>query len=187
MEEEKDNFDRLLSIMNRAYGCFLLWKQIRVSASIPDSGKEEAERRMGIVNRYDGLFSVILYATENTFIGDLHKLFDERPNALKLETLIAALPQEEQILVRELRASIEQEVKHLRVLRQNYVGHEPIKGRSEKIYTNEIEHIFTTVEKMLNVISKNIGKPSFIWNEWEGNTASAFEKLLSDLDNDYNK
>ncbi len=180
-------FNRLIHRINSAYGCFLLWKCIRVSISIPESGQQEAERRTSIMNRYGGTFSAILYALENTFITDLHKLFDKSKSNLKLETLIKNIHQKEQKEIKILIKSIEEENKRIKTLRDNVTAHDPKNPQEEKIFTQEIEKIFSTTQKLLNIISKSISGTSFDWSQWEEHTKDSFSCIISDLERGYNK
>ena len=179
-------FDRLVNRMNCAYGSFLLWKYMRISISIPEVGKQEAERRAGIMNRYDGTFTGILYALENTFISDLHKLFDKSKSSLKLETLTKNLSQQDKKEVVPLIKSMEKEIKRIEILRNNVTAHEPKNPKTEKIFTEEIEKIFSTTQKILNILGKSFGT-QFIWNQWEGDTKQSFSCLLDDLERGYKK
>ncbi|MCL5006689.1 MAG: hypothetical protein M1153_00870 [Patescibacteria group bacterium] len=180
-----ENFDKLVNRLNRTYGCFLMWKYIRKSISIPESGQIEADRKSGIMNRYNGIFSGVLYATENAFITDLYKFFDKPKGSLKLETLIKNLPSEDQKEARSLIKSVEEEVKRIETLRHNFSAHEPVAPQREKIFTEEIEKIFSVVQKVMNLISKSIRREFMVWDLWENNTNQSFSFLLDDLELGY--
>ncbi len=171
--------------MNRAYGCFQIWKYIRKSLSIPEVGKEEVNRRASILNRYGGIFSGVLYATENAFITDLYKFFDKPKDSLKLQTLIQNLPSND---IREANyhlSTIQEEIKRIKTLRHNITAHEPKNPQQEKIYTLEIEKIFSVVQKVLNIISKSHGGNFITWYAWEGDNEASFSRLLKDLELGY--
>jgi hypothetical protein len=173
---------KLVHRMNRAYGCFLVWKYIRKSTSIPESGQAEAERRTGIMNRYGGIFSAILYAVENAFITDLHKFFDKPRGSLKLQTLIENLPDADKKEAESLLDDIGGEIERIETLRHNFTAHEPKKPEEEKIFTLEIEKIFSVVQQILNIISKNHGGNFMTWDLWEGNNEASLTHLLNDLE-----
>lgn len=182
MNKHKENFDKLVNRINRAYGCFLLWKCIRVSISIPDSGKQEAERRRNIMNRYDGIFTGVLYAVENAFITDLHKFFDKSKDNLRLETLTKNLSQSDQAEIVSLTKSVKEEVERIRILRHNFTAHEPKNPKEEKIFVQEIEKVFLAVQQILNIVSRSVGGAFMIWDEWKDNTNQSFSCLLNDLE-----
>lgn len=179
------DFGKLVHRMNRAYGCFLIWKYIRKSISVPENGQAETERRAGIMNRYGGIFSGFLYAVENSFITDLHKFFDKPRSSLKLESLIKNLPEHDNKEAVSLLASIESEVERIENLRHNFTAHEPKNPKEEKIFTLEIEKIFATVQHVLNIISKSHGGSFITWDLWEEENNQSFSTLLKDLELGY--
>lgn len=176
------DFGKLVHRMNRSYGCFFLWKYIRKSISIPEVGQKEVERRRRIMNNYNGIFSGFLYATENTFIIDLHKFFDKSKKNLTIKTLIKKLTQADKVKVETLVNSIKKEIERIETLRHNTFAHEPISHEEEKIFTQEIEKIFRVVQQILNIIGKSIGSPNMDWNDWENDTNQSFSHLLDDLE-----
>ncbi len=179
------HLEQLVHRMNRAYGCFMLWKFIRTSTSIPDTGKQEAERRTDIMNQYGGIFTGILYAVENSFINDLHKFFDKSKGSLKLDTLINGLPNQNKTVVLVLIKTIEVEIKHLETLRHNFTAHEPKNPQKENIYKEEIEKIFSVVQQILNIMSTSFDGVAMNWDTWGNNTDQYFSYLLNDLDCGY--
>jgi hypothetical protein len=181
MEKQPDNFDRLIHRMNRAYGCFMIWKFLRKSISIPEVGQEEANRRLAIMNHYDGIFSGILYATENTFITDLHKFFDRTKGSLTLHSLIKKLSVSKNKEVCLLLASLELEIKRIKNLRHNFTSHEPVIPKEEKIFIEEVERLFSVIPQILNIISESMGREHMIWDMWEETNNKAFKRLLNDL------
>lgn len=185
-KEKVSDFDRLVHRMNRSYGCFMIWKFLRRSISIPEVGQEEANRRLAIMNHYDGIFSGILYATESTFITDLHKFFDKTKGSLKLETLIEKLPLSKKKDIHLLLDPLDLEIKRIKDLRHNFTGHEPKIPREEKIFTEEVEKIFAVIPKVLNIISESIGREHMVWDSWEDINEKAFTRLLNDLGNGSN-
>ena len=184
--ETETDFGRLVHRMNRAYGCFLMWKYIRKSISVPESGQKEAERRGGVMNRYGGIFTGVLYSTENAFITDLHKFFDKSANSLKLETLIHKLPTGDKKEAESLLASLEREIERIKILRHNFTAHEPKNPEEEKIFTMEIEKVFSVVQQVINIISKSIGGEFMTWELWENSTNESFTHLLDDLELGHN-
>jgi hypothetical protein len=173
---------KLVHRMNRSYGCFLIWKSIRKSTSVPDSGQSEAERRTGIMNRYGGIFSAVLYAIESTFITDLHKFFDKSKGSLKLQSLIQNLPDSDKKEAETLIATVKDEVARIKTLRHNFTAHEPTNPDQEKIFTLEIEKIFSVLQQVLNIISKSNGGAFMTWDLWEGDNSQSFTHLLQDLE-----
>ena len=180
--ETKSDFDRLVHRMNRAYGCFWIWKNIRKSLSIPEIGEKEAERRSSIMSRYGGIFSGVLYATENTFITDLHKFFDKPKKSLRLESLIGKLSLEDRKKIDVYLNTHKNEIKRIENLRHNFTAHEPINPQDEKIYTQEIEAVFLVIQEILNIISKSTRGDFFTWELWESTTNESFTCLLNDLE-----
>ena len=178
----KTNFTKLVHRINRSYGCFLLWKYIRKSISIPDSGKKEATRRSNIMNHYDGIFSGVLYAVETTFIIDLHKFFDKSNKNLTLKTFIKNLPKIDQTKIDLLLDSVVNEIKRIEVLRHNNFAHEPKTPKEEKIFIQEIEKLFLIIQEILNICGKSIGSPNMDWSLWEDSTNQSFSRLLDDLE-----
>jgi hypothetical protein len=150
--------------------------------SIPESGQQEAERRIGIMNHYGGIFTGVLYATENAFIVDIHKFFDKSKNNLTLKTLTKDLPKTDKEEALQLLKSIESEIKRIEILRHNGSAHEPKNPIEEKIFTQEIEKLFSVVQQILNISSKSIGGVSMEWNSWEDSTNQSFSHLVDDLE-----
>jgi hypothetical protein len=185
METKEIYFDRLINRMNRSYGCFLVWKYIKKSNSSAEVGQIEAERRNGIMNRYGGIFSGFLYALENTFINDLHKFFDKPKRSLKLETIVKDLPYDDKKEAERLISTVEKEIERIETLRHNFSAHEPQNPEEEKIFTEEAQKIFSVVQQVLNIISKNINSQFMVWDLWEGNTEQSFSVLLDDLERGY--
>lgn len=173
---------KLVHRMNRAYGCFLTWKYICKSKSVPDSGQAEAERRTDIMSRYGDVFPVLLYSVENTFITDLHKFFDKPKGSLKLQTLTQKLPDADKKEVDTLLSTVKDEVERIQTLRHNFTAHEPKNPEEEKIFTLEIEKIFSVVQQVLNIISRNHGGTFMTWDLWEGANEASLTHLLNDLE-----
>lgn len=176
------NFGRLVHLMNRAYGCFLIWKYIRKSISIPENGRKEADRRAGIMNRYNGIFTGILYATENTFITDLYKFSDKSKSNLRLQTLIENLPDNDRRIAETLLDTVKDELRRIKTLRHNATAHEPRNPKEEKIFTLEIEKIFLVVQQILNMISRSHGNKPISWELWEADNDASLTQLLNDLE-----
>jgi hypothetical protein len=178
-------FGKLVHRMNRAYGCFLIWKYIRKSISLPECGQREAERRASIMNLYGGIFTGILYAVESTFITDLHKFFDKQRSSLKLHTLMQKLPEVDKKEAELLLDTVEEEVERIENLRHNFTAHEPKTPEVEKIFILEIEKIFSTVQQVLNIISRSNGGSFITWALWESDNEGSFTRLLGDLELGY--
>lgn len=176
------DFGKLVHRINRAYGCFLIWKYIRKSLSIADTGNKEVTRRTNVMNRYGGIFTGILYATENAFITDLHKFFDKTKGSLRLQTLVKVLPESDKEEAEALLNTIEVELKRLQILRHNVTAHEPSNPKDEKIFILEVEKIFSVVQQVLNIISKSHGGDFMTWELWESSTETSFVQLLDDLE-----
>ena len=179
------DFGKLVHRMNRTYGCFLIWKYIRKSISVPENGQEETGRRAGVMDQYGGIFSGILYATENVFITDLHKFFDKSNSHLTLKTLIQKLPDSEKKEAEALLGTITAELKRIENLRHNFTAHEPKSPEEEKIFILEIEKIFSVVQQVLNIISKSHGGDFMTWQDWEDSNEASFNCLLDDLELGY--
>lgn len=174
--------DKLIHRINRAYGCFLQWKYIKKSFSIPEIGEKEAKRRSEIMNNYGGIFSGFLYSLESSFIVDLHKFFDKSKKKLTLRTLMKDLPDNEKKEIELLTKDIEKECSRIETLRHNTFAHEPKSQQEEKIFLQEIEKIFDVIQKILNIISKYLNGPNLDWDSWENNTEESFSQLIDDLE-----
>jgi hypothetical protein len=181
------DFDRLVFRMNCAYGCFVMWKYIKKSFSIPEVGEQEAERRAEIMNAYGGIFTGVQYATENTFITDLHKLFDKSNSNLKLKTLVDKLPESDKKRAEILLKPLEKEIERVKELRHNFTAHDPKTPKEEQIFTEEIEKIFSVVQQVLNIASGSIGREHMTWDSWEGSNEETFTRLLEDMERGANE
>lgn len=179
------HLEKLIHRMNRAYGCFIIWKYIRKSISIPENGREEAERRVCIMNKYNGIFTGILYATENCFITDLYKFFDKSKKNLKLETLIKSLSESDKEKIKSLLDTVAGEIERVKNLRHNFSAHEPKNPTQEKIYTSEVENIFNVIEQVLNIISRSYGGDIMTWEKWEDDNNTSLSLMLRDLECGY--
>lgn len=178
-------FEQLINRMGRAYYSYVIWKTIRKLISIPEVGFEQATNNSFTMNKYNGIFSGFLYSTENTFIIDLYKFFDTNPQAIKIDTLLKLLENKESKKeVTNLIDSVGLEFEKIKTIRHKHSAHEqeikPLNNENGKIYTEEIEKIFDTISKILNIFSKEFGNDTkYVWTTED--TEKGFEKLVNDL------
>lgn len=86
--EIKALFKRLSDEMCRTVEIYWIWRTLAFARSIPEVGKEEAEKNVKIINLNKYFFMPVEDALLHTFIIGILKFFDKDPRALSIETLI---------------------------------------------------------------------------------------------------
>lgn len=86
--EIKALFKRLSDEMCRTVEIYWIWQTLAFARSIPEVGKEEAEKNVIIINRNKYFFMPVEDSLLHAFIIGLSKFFDKNPQSLSIAALI---------------------------------------------------------------------------------------------------
>lgn len=162
---------------------YYIWRTLTFARSIPEVGKEEAEK----VARQMSLYKEFLIPTEqshlNMFIIGLMKFFDKNTRALSFANLIKQIKDNESTFTPDVLKSVHPHLEQLRVGVENYL---PI---TEK----DLEHFEALREKHKDLISnlKDIRDKQFAHTDMEvinkTFVPNQIEELIKDIQEMFNK
>ena len=151
-------------------------------------------RNLGLMNKYynGSMFSIILHSLESSYIIDLQKFFEKRPDSVQLINIKKGCLFDDSFLLEEDKNQISslledvqlnQNIEELRILRNKFVAHEAEDlPKNMKIYCRKMEGIFSLVQDILGIVAKRSTKEFIVWDMAVQDTQSSLTTLMSDLE-----
>jgi len=97
-QEIHELFKRLSNAMGEVVESYHIWATLVFSRSIPEVGKEKAEKNAAIMALYKNFFVTTELNHMHTFIIGISKFFDRNPKALSVQQLIQKIKESEDII-----------------------------------------------------------------------------------------
>lgn len=193
MATSKELFEVARSRMFTAVNAYYVWKSLSNSFNVNSKGQAEAEKNVGIINKYPNFFQQTLSSVYKSFVADLSIFFDsdnkyeETFSVSKMvdslhETLSESEIEELKTNIREIKSRHGVTIALLLELRNADVAHQEIETRSRTVEYKKIEELFNAVSEILNLTSRHIDNSSWIWDHLEYDVENDIRIILANLE-----
>lgn len=197
MLDSTNNFESILEVAERrmlsALGGYYVWKYLELAINLNNPiGKEGVERNLKILNLYNAFFWQIRVSTYKSFVADLAIFFDKNgyENTFSLRKLLdstkSKLPTSE---VDQMEKEIEKikkehgvKISFVRELRDADVAHQEIDTKARHLLYENIESLFTAIQKILNLISHKYNRSISSWKHIEEDINHQMEWIFDNLE-----
>ena len=187
--EVKELFNRMSHEISAVVESYHIWRTLTFSRSIPEVGKEQAEKNAALLSLYKDFFIPTEQSHLQTFVIGLMKFFDRNPQALSIAGLVRELEKNKSIFTADV----------VRSTFKDPMGYDPIKDDYEPI-TQEIKDKIEKLRKPHETLIANLKdirdkqfahtdmetiKGTFVPNEVEALIAAVqeiFNKLSGNFD-----
>lgn len=162
---------------------YYIWRTLTFSRSIPEVGKDEAEKMAKTMSLYKDFFMPTEQSHLQIFILGLMKLFDKDPQALSIHNLIKRIQINKHIITSGVLADINPHLKAIGAIPEKY----------SPINEKDVEHFYQLQEKYKNLIGnlKNIRDKQFAHTDMKINNGTfvpnEIENLIEDVQGIFNK
>ncbi len=168
----KEMLTQLSSRMHTAVSSYYVWKWLEQARNI-NIGEEKANQNVKLMRLQNTFFHVVSRGSFYSFVIDLAIFFDKQDPALSLDKIIPLLDlnEEDKKLIEDIRKRQEVNIGKLKTIRDKDIAHFDIKNvdrtQTSKIIYHESEELFSAVQDIFNILSKNITGELFIWDHLE--------------------
>jgi len=182
--EVKELFNRMSHEISAVVESYHIWRTLTFSRSIPEVGKEQAEKNAALLSLYKDFFIPTEQSHLQTFVIGLMKFFDRHSQALSIAGLIRELEKNKTIFTADI----------VRSTFKDPGGYDPIKDDYEPI-TREIKDKIEELRKpheALIASLKDIRDKQFAHNDMETIKGASFvpnevEALIEAIQEMFNK
>src|SRR3989344_5604642 len=144
--EVKELFNRMSHEISAVVESYHIWRTLTFSRSIPEVGKEQAEKNAALLSLYKDFFIPTEQSHLQTFVIGLMKFFDRHSQALSIAGLIRELEKNKSIFTADIVRS---------VINPAPGGYDPIKDDYEPI-TQEIKDKIEELRKPHETLIANL-------------------------------
>ncbi|MEW6617053.1 MAG: hypothetical protein AB1333_01380 [Patescibacteria group bacterium] len=187
--EVKELFNRMSHEIFAVVESYHIWRTLTFSRSIPEVGKEQAEKNAALLSLYKYFFIPTEQSHLQTFIVGLMKFFDKDSQALSIVGLIKKIEKNKSLFTADIIRSVYPNLDKIGAIKDDYV---PIKQET----INQIEQLRKSHEVLItnlkNIRDKQLAHTdmkaingTFVPNEIEAlikTIQQTFNKLSNDFD-----
>jgi hypothetical protein len=120
--EVKELFDRMRREISAVVESYHIWRTLTFSRSIPEVGKEQAEKNAALMTLYKDFFVTTEQSHLQTFVIGLMKFFDRDPRALSISGLIKEIEKHKSIFTPDILRGIHPELAKTGAIEDDYVS-----------------------------------------------------------------
>lgn len=193
MATSKELFEVAKRRMFTAVSAYYVWKSLSNSFNVNSKGKAEAEKNVGIINKYQSFFQQTLSSVYKSFVADLSIFFDsdnkyeETFSVSKMidslsETLSEGEIEKLKAKIKEIKSRHGVTIALLLQLRNADVAHQEIEAQSRTVEYGKIEELFNAVSEILNLASHHIDNSVWIWDHLEYDVENDIRTMLANLE-----
>lgn len=181
--EIQNLFKRLSDEIIIVVGSYYIWRSLFTALSIPEVGKDIAEKNARLMNLYKDFFISTQRAHLSTFIIGVMKFFDKNPLALSFKGLICQIQfNKENLTVQDLKEA-HPHLEKIGAVPEYYL---PIKDEAMDVIDNIIKKHEILISKLKDIRDKELAhvdikphKGDFVPND--------VEILINDIQETFNK